>query len=202
MTTLIVAAVVALLLVVAFQGLVLLELVRQVSQVRTQLDLDDRPIPTSLGELAGRPLPEPARAVWSENGAVRDGVLVLLSVDCASCRLVAFGLRDVVKRFEHQRIVTVLQARTNDEAVRMLADAGLAGDGVVVDLENEYGAAFGIELRPAAVVVRDGILSEAAVIRNPRQLDQLLATLESRTGKGAQAPESSVVSLRPSGGVR
>jgi hypothetical protein len=194
MTTLLVVAVVALLLVVAFQGLVLLELVRQVSQVRTQLDLDDRPIPTSLGELAGRPLPEPARAVWSENGAVRDGVLVLLSVDCASCRLVAFGLRDVVHRFEDQRIVTVLQARTNDEAVRMLADAGLADDGVVVDLENEYGPALGIELRPAAVVVRDGILSEAAVIRNPSQLDQLLAALESRTRKGAHAPESSVVS--------
>jgi hypothetical protein len=193
MTTLIVVNLVALWIFLIFQGLVLLELVRQVSQVRKQLDLDDRPIPTSLGELAGRPLPEPARAVWSENGALRDGVLVLLSVDCASCRLVAFGLRDVVNRFEHQRIVAVLQARTNDEAVRMLAEAGLAGDGVVVDLENEYGAALGIELRPAAVVVRDGIVSEAAVVRNPRQLDQLLERLEAAR-KGMHASESSVVS--------
>jgi hypothetical protein len=194
MTTLLVVTVVVLFLIVAFQGVVLLEMVRQVAQVRRQLDLDDRPVPISLGELAGRPLPEAARAVWSENGALRDGVLVLLSVDCASCRLVAFGLRDLLNRFEHQRIVAVLQARTNDEAVRMLAEAGLAGDGVVVDLESEYGAAFGIELRPAAVVVRDGIVSEAAVIRNPRQLDQLLATLESPTRRGMHAPESSVVS--------
>ena len=179
MTTLIVVNIVALWLVLIFQGLVLLEMVRQVSQVRRQLDLDDRPVPLSLGELAGRPLPEPARAAWSENGALRDGVLVLLSVNCTTCRLVAAGLRDLLNRFEDQRIVAVLQARNHDEAVEMLAAAGLAWDEIVVDLENEYGAALGIDLRPVAVVVRDGIVSEGATVRNARQLQQLLEALES-----------------------
>ena len=61
----------------------------------------------------------------------------------------------------------------------MLADTGLPQDEIVVDLEREYGAAFGIALRPAAVVVRDGIVSEGAVVRNARQLQQLLEALES-----------------------
>jgi hypothetical protein len=194
MTTLIVVNIVALWLFLVFQGLVLLEMVRQVSQVRRQLDLDNQPVLLSLGELAGRPLPEPARAAWSENGTVPDGALVLLSVNCTTCRLVASGLRDVRKRFEHQKIVTVVQARNHDEAVEMLAGAGLTWDEVVVDLENEYGAALGIDLRPVAVVVRDGIVSEGATVRNPRQLRELLERLEAPTRKGKDAPERSIVS--------
>jgi hypothetical protein len=135
-----------------------------------------------LGELAGQPLPEPARGVWSQNGAPPDGVLVFLSTDCATCRLVASGLQDLVARFERQRIVTVLQARNHDEAAEMLAGAGLAQDEIVLDLEREYGNALGITLRPAAVVVRRGIVSEGAVVRNSRQLQQLLETLEPNSG--------------------
>lgn len=202
MTTLIVVNVVALWLLVVVQGLVLLEAVRQISQIRRALDFDDRPIPVSLGALAGRPLPEPARAVWSQNGAHRDGVLVLLSTDCATCRLVASGLRDLLARFDQQKIVAVLQARNRDEATEMLAEVGLARDEVVVDLESEYGTAFGIALRPAAVVVRDGIVSEGAVVRNPRQLHQLLETLESPTREGVHPTESSAVSTLTSGGAR
>jgi len=194
MTTLIVVNIVALWIFLVFQGLVLLEMVRQQAQVRRQLDLDDRPVPISLGEIAGRPLPEPARAAWSENGTVRDGVLVLLSVNCTTCRLVASGLRDVVSGFADQRIVTVLGASNNDQAVEMLNGVGLAFDEVVVDLENEYGEALGIDLRPVAVVVRGGIVSEGATIRNPRQLRELLERLEAPTKKGEHAPKRSIVS--------
>jgi hypothetical protein len=194
MTTLIVVNIVALWLFLVFQGLVLLEMVRQQAQIRRQLDLDDRPVPLSLGELAGRPLPEPARAAWSENGTVRDGALVLLSVNCTTCRLVASGLRDLLSRFEHQRIVTVLQARNRDEATEMLAATGLAWNEVIVDLENEYGEALGIDLRPVAVVVRDGIVSEGATVRNPRQLSELLERLDAPTRKGEHETESSIVS--------
>ena len=186
MTILIVVGIVAVGALVVFQGLVLLEVVRQLAQIRKVLDLDDRPVPISLGNLAGRPLPEPARGVWSENGISRDGVLVLLSTDCATCRLVASGLRDLLARFEDQRILAVLQAHNHDEATEMLAGAGLARDEIVVDLEREYGAAFGIALRPAAVVVREGIVSEGAVVRNPRQLQQLLENLQSSTREGVE----------------
>jgi hypothetical protein len=176
MTVFLVVSVVVLAVLVVVQGLVLLEMVRQTAQIRRLLDIDDRPTPISLGNLAGRPLPEPANALW--NGAAGDGVVVLLSTDCATCRLVAGGLRELLDRFEQHRIVTVLQAHHHEEAAEMLAAAGLAQDEIVVDLEREYGAALGIALRPAAVVVRDGVVSEGATVRNARQLQQLLEALE------------------------
>jgi len=194
MTTLIVVNIVALWLFLVFQGLVLLEMVRQQAQIRRQLDLDNQPVLLSLGELAGRPLPEPARAAWSENGTVPDGALVLLSVNCTTCRLVASGLRDVRNRFEHQKIVTVLQARDHDEAEEMLVGAGLDRDDVVVDLENEYGTTLGIDLRPVALVVRDGIVSEGAAVRNPRQLQELLERLEAPSKKVEHVSETPIVS--------
>jgi hypothetical protein len=173
MTVFLVVSVVVLAIIVVVQGLVLLEMVRQTAQIRRILDIDDRPTPISLGNLAGRPVPEPA------NGAVRNGVFVLLSTDCATCRLVAAGLPDLSARFEDHQIVAILQAHNHDEATEMLATAGLNGADVVVDLEREYGEAFGVALRPAALVVRDGIVSEGATVRNARQLQQLLENLES-----------------------
>jgi hypothetical protein len=178
MTTFLVVNVVVLWVFVIFQGLVLLESVRQTSQLRRQADLDDKPIPFSLGRLAGRPLPEPAHALWSSNGGPKDGVLVLLSSDCLTCRSVAAGLPNLVNRFEDRRIVTVMQARSPDELNEALAETNLAPEEVVVDLENDYGAALGVQLRPAAVVVRDGIATEGAVVRSPRQLLEVLEGIE------------------------
>jgi hypothetical protein len=105
---------------------------------------------------------------------------------------VASGLRDLVARFDRLRIVTILQARNHDEVTDMLADAGLARDEVTVDLEGEYGAAVGIATRPAAVVIRQGIISEGAVVRNARQLQQLLDTLEAPTGDDAPTADTPI----------
>jgi hypothetical protein len=202
MTTFLVASVVVLGVLVVVQGLVLLEMVRQTAQIRRVLEIDDRPVPISLGELAGKPLPEPARGLWSDNGASRNGVLVLLSTDCATCRLVASGLQDLLDRFGPQKIVVVLQAHDDDEADEMLGSVGLARDEIVLDLEREYAAAFAIALRPAAVVVRDGIVSEGAIVRNPRQLQQLLEVLESSRQEAVQLSGAASVSTLTNGGVR
>jgi hypothetical protein len=203
MTVLIVVSICALAVLVVVQGFVLLEMVRQTSQIRKVLDLDDRPTPVSLGELAGQPLPEPARAVWSENGASRDGVLVLLSTDCSTCRLVASGLRDLVDRFDQQRIVGLLQARDDEDASELLAATGLGPEELVVDVESAYASGIPVALRPAAVVVRKGIVSEGAIVRNPHQLQQLLEALESSRLEAVQhMSETEEVSTLTTGGVR
>ena len=197
MTTLLVVCLVALAALVVIQGLVLLEMVRQTAQIRRVLDLDDRPIPISLGELAGRPLPEPARSLWPDN---RSGAIVLLSTDCTTCRLVAAGLRDLLDRFHEQRIVAILQAHEPEEAAEMAAAAGLADDEVVLDVDRRYGESLSVALRPAVVVVRDGIVSEGATIRNARQLQQLLETIGPSTEVGLR--ELPPVSALTTGGAR
>ena len=197
MTVLIVTCLVALAVLVVVQGLVLLEIVRQTSQMRRALDLDDRPVPISLGDLAGRPLPEPAREAWIAN---HNGVILLLSTDCTTCRLVASGLRELVDRFQDQQILTILQARVPDEANEMVTAAGLADDEVVVDLDRRYGEALGVALRPAAIVVRGGIVSEGAIVRNARQLQQLLEAVG--PSQEADLRELSPVSAVTNGGAR
>jgi hypothetical protein len=52
------------------------------------------------------------------------------------------------------------------------------------------------------VVVRDGIVSEGAVVRNPRQLQQLLEALESSSQEAMHLSEAPSVSSLTSGGVR
>ena len=191
MTSFLVINVVVLWVFVIFQGLVLLESVRQTSQLRRLADLDDKPIPFSLGRLVGRPLPEPAQALWSSNGGPKDGVLVLLSSDCLTCRSVAAGLPNLVNRFEDLRIVPVMQARSPEELGEVLAETNLAAEEIVVDLENDYGAALGVQLRPAAVVVRDGIVTEGAVVRNPRQLLEVIEGIEPPEEQALGTPEGS-----------
>jgi hypothetical protein len=172
-------------------------MVRQTAQIRRVLDLDDRPVPISLGELAGRPLPEPARSLWPEN---RNGAIVLLSTDCTTCRLVASGLRELLDRFKEQRILTVLQAHELEDANEMVAAAGLTHDEVVVDVDRRYGESLGVALRPAAVVIRDSIVSEGATIRNAHQLQQLLETIGPSTEVGLR--ELPPVSALNPGGAR
>jgi hypothetical protein len=196
-TTLLVVCLVVLAALVVIQGLVLLEMVRQTAQIRRVLDLDDRPVPISLGELAGRPLPEPARSLWPEN---RNGAIVLLSTDCTTCRLVASGLRELLDRFKEQRILTVLQAHELEDANEMVAAAGLTHDEVVVDVDRRYGESLGVALRPAAVVIRDSIVSEGATIRNAHQLQQLLETIGPSTEVGLR--ELPPVSALNPGGAR
>lgn len=177
MTALVGLGILALALLVVFQGFVLVEMVNQVSQIRRRLDLDDRPVPIGTG-LSGKPLPALAQDAWSTNGGSTDGAFLLLSVDCTTCRLVAAELRTVTDRFEHRRVVSVLQAREQGEATEMLLETGLDPEETIVDLDGEYGAAFGIDLRPAAVLVRDGAVGEAAAVRNAGQLRRFLEQLE------------------------
>ena len=177
MTALLGFGILALSLLVVFQGFVLVEMVGQVAQIRRRLDLDDQPVLIGT-DLSGKPLPALAQDAWSRNGGPTDGAFVLLSVDCTTCRLVASELRAVTNRFEHRRVVAVLQAREQGEAREMLLETGLDPDETIVDLDGEYGAAFGIDVRPAAVLVHDDAVGEAAAVRNANQLRRFLEQLE------------------------
>ena len=200
MTALLVVGVVVLAALVIFQGLVLLEVVRQLSQIRRELDFDDRPVPVSVGTLAGKPLPEPARAIWSGNGTSGDGVLVLLSTDCATCRLVAAGLPDLLTEFERQKVVVVLQARHHDEVTEMLSEAGLARDSVVVDLEGESGPRSGSRCAPppSSFATESSARGRSSAIR----ASSTSSSKHWGRRRERRCPATPPFLLRPSGGIR
>jgi hypothetical protein len=161
---------------VVFQGLVLLEVLRQIAQIRQRLDLDNRPITISMGELSGAELPANIRDVWMRKARTADGTLVLLTPACATCRLVAAGLQALIAHNGTHPIVAILEAPDESRVRDFLEETGLDAGDVVVDFDGRASAALALNVRPAAVIVRDFRITEAASVRNVDQLRNLIDT--------------------------
>ena len=83
----------------AAHSLLLIEAIRQIADIRHQLDIDDRPRSYSLGQTAGQRLSDLLADELLDKLAHHgrellegQGLLVFLSSDCTTCRTVAQGL--------------------------------------------------------------------------------------------------------------
>jgi len=152
------------------EGFVLIEMVRQVAQLRHRLNLDDRPMFASLGEQAGQPVPDFAANRLGLDRVAAATIVLFLSTDCTTCQLVATELESVRASLSGMPTVTaVVEGRSGRDVGEFLRESGLADDGVVRD-DGELGNRLGLRTRPLAVAVRDGIFTEAAIVRNGSQL--------------------------------
>jgi hypothetical protein len=159
------------------EGFVLVEMIRQVAQLRHRLNLDDRPMPTSIGEWAGRPVPDFAVDRIGGNLAEAASIVVFLSTDCTTCRTVATELGAVrAKLPDEPAIVPVIEGRSDEDLEAFFRETGLADDRVVRD-DGELGYRLGMRIRPLAVVVRHGTFADAAIVRNGAQLRQLASQI-------------------------
>lgn len=171
-----VVAVILLGVIAVVEGLVLVEVVKQVAQIRQRVDLDDEPQPISLGAKVNRP--------FSRGDLLPDqtesSLVLLLSSECSSCRAVAAAVTAVREDAapDAPALVAVIEGRDED-VEQFLADTGLEPQLVVLDGGHEIGRDTGVRLRPAAVVVREGVMVEAAAVRTARQLRHLLDRLSS-----------------------
>lgn len=167
-------AVIVLGIIAIVEGLVLVEMVKQVAQIRHRVDLDDEPEPISLGSRASR------RFSRSDLLPARTGssLVLLLSSECLACRAVAAAVSSVADGAtpDSPAVVSVVEGR-HDDVERFLVDTALQPECVVLDPDHEIGRDTGVRLRPAAVVVRDGLMVEAAAVRTARQLQHLLERL-------------------------
>ena len=166
-------AVIGLGIIAIFEGLVLVEMVKQVAQIRQRVDLDDEPEPISLGSRASR------RFSRSDLLPPRTGssLVLLLSSECAACRAVAGAVGALADAGPDAPIVAVIEGSNEDDVERFLTDTGLEPQFVVLDPDHKIGRDTGVRLRPAAVVIRDGLMVEAAAVRTARQLRHLLERL-------------------------
>jgi hypothetical protein len=164
--------------VVVVQALVLVEVIKQIAQLRFRLNLDDRPMLLSLGEHAGDRVPaEIVERGWFGN-AESDGLLVLLSSECLTCHAIASGMHDVVRDLDDRFDLVVALEGRGEALAKFVQTTGIDERLVVVDDEHRIGDATGVTVRPSAIVVRDGRLVEAAALATAEQLRRLLSPLE------------------------
>lgn len=159
-----------LVLLAVVEGAVLIEMVKQVAQLRQRADLDDQPLPISLGLHAGAAFP---RADLVEAEGIT--AVVFLSSDCSSCRAIGAAIPRLSGRLrERLRISPIVEGRTPDDIQDFLRETLLGEQEIVVDYERELGRATGIGTRPAAVMLHNGAMIDAAAIRTPRQLNSFI----------------------------
>lgn len=163
-------AVLALLVFVLFGAL--LEMYRDVRQLRDVAGILDRPLSVDLGPVLGTApsshgLP---RALDSAASAV----VLFLSERCGTCRSLAAGLGRPLPA----GLWVVLEARDASSAAAFLESYGLTAitsDGrLIVDVAGEIAGRIGLETTPVGFRVENGMLANATTVPSSRYLTSIL----------------------------
>lgn len=166
-------AVMSLLLLLLFGAVV--ELHRQVHQIRQYVGLVDRSVPIefvagSLSSDIGLGFEE-SRG-WEPSNLARNALLIL-SDSCATCNDIAISLPD---RLGDPRLRVVLEARSAEEGQSWLSRHGIGGDSKVsVDHDGRLARALGVEVTPALVKSENLRATAAMTVPTVRTLDVALA---------------------------
>jgi hypothetical protein len=103
---------------------------------------------------------------------VDDGVLLLVSSGCASCRRILSESRDVLMAEQVRALVVAPSVARGREFLEKDCDA----DGIKyqVDIHGERSHAMGVLDFPATVIIRDGMIAKAYVTTTPESIDKVL----------------------------
>lgn len=158
-----ISAMLALFILLMFGALV--ELHRQVLQLRQSAGLVDRSRPLEFNSevsLSSLPIPGLQGTAADERSA-----LLLLSDSCTTCAEVAGGLGPT----EPSRLVTLVEGRSRASAAEWMAQVGLQHSATVLyDEDGRIAAALGVSVTPAAVKFEGLAPIEAATVPSSRQL--------------------------------
>lgn len=151
---------------------VVLELFRDVRQLREINGVLDRPLDVDLEEVAGtRPsqhgLPEALDAAAS-------ALVLFLSDRCATCHALAGGFNGVLA----PGLWVVLEARSPDAATEFLARYELTPTStagrLLVDVAGRIAESIGLRTTPVGFTVRDGRIVSASTVPSRRYLTSIL----------------------------
>jgi hypothetical protein len=173
-TTYILLAIVIALGVLVFLLLgALVEMYRDLAQIREYSGLLDRPQAIELGERQGsRP------SEWGLPPALDDerrALVMFLSDRCATCRTIVWSLNGTVP----QHVVLVLEQGRDHGG--LLAGLSEDSDQVVVDRDHTIADRLQIQMSPSALVIEDGTLARAVTVPSVRQFESLVAMTRSIT---------------------
>ncbi|MGH8910292.1 MAG: hypothetical protein ACRD0K_28310 [Egibacteraceae bacterium] len=142
----------------------LVELFKQVQQIRTHLDLVDRPSPLDLGKLRG----ELASAVGlpASLDDAEAAMVLFLSNACATCRSIAAALRGAVP----QTLWIVVEPVFRDDADLFVEEFQLHGARTLVDQHGRIAGLLGLDITPSAIFIENGRMRRAQTVPSSRQL--------------------------------
>jgi hypothetical protein len=158
-----------LLAVVVFVQLgALVELFKQVEQIRAELSLVDVPTELDLGRARGRP---PSAFGLPTALDRQPGALVLfLSTKCSTCASIAAAFRGAVPL----GMWIVVEPIVDDEGDQFVEGFQLAGDRTQVDYGGRIADRLGLDVTPSAVMVADGRMEQARTVPSSRQAFAML----------------------------
>lgn len=183
MTTaaLIAAVVVGVFLALMFGALV--ELYRQVDQLRQQAGLVDQTTPVSFDESVT--LPELGLPLTDSTRPEERFAILFLSVSCTTCADVARGLP--LKRSPN--LATVVEAETEEIALGWLDKVHLRADQrVLFDAGSRLATTLGISTTPSAVKFVGTRAVSASTVPSKRQLHEVLDWVNGQGGADITVP--------------
>jgi hypothetical protein len=153
----------------------LVEVFRQLADVRTVLRLDDRPLPLQLE----RPDEDvTALGFPDELALLPEAILVFLSARCASC----FSIAHSFKGGAPDSVWFVLEADGSDvEKIR--EPLKQSAERIVVDRDGGLAHAVGVEITPAVVSLEYGRVSSARAVSSFRQVTSLVPAVTPRVAE-------------------
>jgi hypothetical protein len=170
-TTLIAVGILSLLVFVLFG--VLVELFRDVRQIRDALGILDRPLPVDIGSVAGTP---PSHYGLPAQLDETSALLLFLTDRCATCRVLASALGGTFPA----GLWIVLEAASGQAAEEFLEKfamtPGLGEERVFVDREGAVADRIGLKMAPVGYRIVNGAFTEATTVPSIRYLASILPT--------------------------
>jgi hypothetical protein len=171
--TLILVGILALLVAVLLGAL--LEMYRDVRQLRDALGILDRPLSLDIGRVEGT-LPSTHGLPQALDFAASAIVLFLSPERCGTCRALAAGLGKPLP----EGLWVVLEARNAASAADFLDAFGLAGtkeeQRIIVDTEGKIAGRMGLNTSPVGLHLKNGKVTAATTVPSSRYLASILPT--------------------------
>jgi hypothetical protein len=151
---------------------VVLELYRDVRQLREVAGILDRPLEVDVGNVAGSP---PSRfGLPAALDSLSSAIVLFLSDRCGTCHALAAGLNGQVP----SGLWIVLEARTPESAGQFLTSYELARASneqrVFVDVAGRIAETMGLRTTPVGFRVEQGRLKGATTVPSRRYLSSIL----------------------------
>ena len=146
----------------------LVELFRDVRQMRDALGILDRPLNVDLGHVAGtRPS---SHGLPRELDARHSAIVLFVSERCETCRALMAGLTRPLPN----GLWVVIEARDAASATRFAEACELSDERITIDVEGAIAQSIGLDTSPVGFRVEQGVLTSATTVPSSRYLTSIL----------------------------